>query len=239
MKHCFLPFLICLLLTACQDKPTNCPTDVLSGASVEREGDPAPTSCPDDSTTTPDDPQAPTTPDDTSTGSLVPAEAELFSHDVQFTNFDVDDEDKVYRALDLIRRVIKTPEFRTKVLNHTYNGTKSFANNGGDTNAQIYQTLLDGAETLRPDKNHSMDLQLELYTNNSNNVVGYTYPNVLKIWMNTKYFNQYEACEVARNLIHEWTHKLGYGHDSAVTAKRPYSVPYGVGTIMQNLACDL
>lgn len=235
--------LLSLVLYSCNDKPpTNCSNSgVISGATVEREGDPDPTTCPDDSTTAPDD--TATTPDDTtvddSPTGVVPNIAELFGADVSFTNFSNSDEEKVQRALDLIRQVVRMPEFREKVLNHKYNGAKTFANNNGKTNEQIYLTFLDGAETLRPEKNHIMDLQLELYTNNSNNVVGYTYPNVLKIWMNTKYFNQYEPCQVSRNLFHEWTHKLGYGHDSAVTAKRPYSVPYAVGNIVQSLACNL
>lgn len=228
-------------LTACNDKPTtDCkPATTPVGAAVELEGDPDPTTCPDDSTTTPGDD---TTPDDGDVDDVpgaVPVEADLFGSQVSFTNFDVADEQKVEQALELIRQVVRTPEFRDRVLNHKYNGAKSFANNDGKTNAQIYQTFIDGEEKLNPGKNHRMDLQLELYTNNSNNVVGYTYPNVLKIWMNTKYFNQYEPCEVARNLFHEWSHKLGYGHDSASTAKRPYSVPYGIGSIMQDLACEL
>jgi hypothetical protein len=135
--------------------------------------------------------------------------------------------------------VIRLPEFREKVLNHVYNGKKSFANNNGQTNEQIYLTLLDGEEKLNPGKNNRMDLQLELYTNNSTNVIGYTYPNVLKIWMNRKYFNSYKPPQVARNLFHEWTHKLGYGHDSSATAKRPYSVPYGVGEIIEELALEV
>ena len=244
MKHSILLLLLTIVLTACNDKPTtDCTPSALSGASVEREGDdPTPTTCPDDSTTTPSEP-TPTEPDPepvppTTGGGAVPNEAELFSSEVTFTNFSNSDEDKVQRALDLIRRVIRTEEFRTRVLNHKYNGVKGFASST-KTNAQIYQTFLDGAETLKPEKDHEMDLQLELYTNNSNNVVGYTYPNVLKIWMNTKYFNQYEPCEVARNLFHEWTHKLGYGHDSNVTSRRPYSVPYAVGSIMQDIACEL
>lgn len=244
MKKFIFLSLLTLILSSCNDKPTaNCSSDTVSGATVEREGEADPTTCPDDSTTIPDDTAVTPEPDDDTTdddsSGVVPNAAELFGADVSFTNFTNSDEEKVQRALDLIRQVVRTPEFREKVLNHKYNGSKTFANNNGKTNEQIYESFLDGAETLRPEKNHIMDLQLELYTNNSNNVVGYTYPNVLKIWMNRKYFNQYEPCQVSRNLFHEWTHKLGYGHDSAVTAKRPYSVPYAVGNIIQDLACDL
>lgn len=242
--HILCPFVLLTVLAACNDKAEpGCQAQVPTGAIVEREGDElaGATSCPDapDSTLPNSGPVLPGGESETPPSfSTVPREAALFSSEVNFTNFDSADREKVQRALDLIRQVVQTEEFRDRVLNHRYNGARAFSSTT-KTNAQVYQALLDGAETLRPSVDHEMDLELELYTNNSNNVVGYTYPNVLKIWMNTKYFNQYEPCEVARNLIHEWTHKLGYGHDSDVTARRPYSVPYAVGSIVQDIACEL
>lgn len=242
--------LLCLILTACE-KPTtsNCTPSRTPGATIEREGDTSSTTttCPDDTTTTtvPDgDTSSTTNPGDDSTsttapsdGTGVPTEAELFDADVSFTNFTASDEAKVEKALEMIKAVVRTSEFRDAVLNHTYNGKKAFASTTL-TNEQIYQKFLDGEEMLNPGKNHTMDLQLELYYA-STTTVGYTYPNVLKIWMNKKYFDTYIPAQVSRNLFHEWSHKLGFDHDSAATARRPYSVPYGVGTIMENLARKL
>jgi hypothetical protein len=79
-----------------------------------------------------------------------------------------------------------------------------------------------------------MDLELELYYS-SRNTVGYTYPSGLKIWMNTKYFDVYTPAEVAGNVFHEWTHKLGFGHDSRYSVSRNSSVPYALGYIMEEL----
>lgn len=240
MKTTLSLLALCLLLTACNPPET---TDSCgqTAQAEDTEGNTV-TECPvpdpGGEDTTPDDDVVVTPPDD-SVGPNVPAKAGLFSASVNFTNFQSADIDKVQAALEFIQKVIRTSEFRERVLNHTYQGVKQFVDNNGLTNAQIYEKLLDGAETLRPEIDHQMDLELELYTNYSTSTVGYTYANTIKIWMNRKYFDAYDPEEVARNVFHEWTHKLGFGHDSSSTSRRPYSVPYAIGSIMQDLAYKL
>lgn len=169
------------------------------------------------------------------TGSNVPAQALNFKTNVQYLEgFAASDEEKYNQAVAIVKKVVATEAFRTKVLNHMWNGGKTFADNNGLTNAQIYQSILDAAEKLTPKKNNTMDVGVKLYYN-SNNVVGYTNPSITYINVNTKYFDSYDANEVAGNLFHEWLHKIGYGHDSSVTAKRPYSVPYAVGYMIRDL----
>lgn len=58
--------------------------------------------------------------------------------------------------------------------------------------------------------------------------VGYTYPNVNKIWMNERLHKNFDSCRSASNLAHEGSHKIGYGHDYKRTSRRPYSVPYSI-----------
>ncbi len=178
-------------------------------------------------------------PVSTDDNSAVPTMADLFSANLSFTNFTEADEDKVQAAVDLVKQVVRSGAFRERILNHTYQGQKTFVQNGGKSNQEIYLTLLKGAERLQPEVDHEIDIDLQLYTNNSTNVVGYTYPNVTRVWMNTKYFRNYVPAQVARNLIHEWLHKLGFDHDSGATARRPYSVPYGVGNIIEDLCYDI
>lgn len=167
----------------------------------------------------------------------VPAQALSFSTNVELLNFDTTQAEKYNSAVELVKLVVATEEFRTRVLNFTYDGAKQYSNNNGLTNAQIYQTILDAAEKLQPAKNNRLDLEVELYYAN-NSVVGYTNGSTTQIWVNTKFFNNYKINSVAGNLFHEWLHKLGYGHDSASTARRPYSVPYAIGYIMADIAQD-
>lgn len=71
-------------------------------------------------------------------------------------------------------------------------------------------------------------IDLEFYYSR-NNVIGYTYSSVKKIWMNRKFHNSYSVCAVAKNLAHEVAHKVGFGHDMNATERRPRSVPYSIG----------
>lgn len=175
--------------------------------------------------------------DEDTSASGVPKAALTFDDNVQLIDMTSAQAAKFERAIEIIKSVVATEEFRTRILNHTYNGVKKFVDNNGMTNSQIYNAILDGAEKLSPSKNNTMDLEVVLYTA-SNNVVGYTYPNVTKIWVNTKYFNTYTAAGVAHNLMHEWLHKLGFGHDANATSSRPYSVPYAIGYIVSDLGLE-
>lgn len=197
-----------------------------SDCSNQTGGSSTSASCPSEP---PEDPIPDTDPD-----APVPEEALIFDAEFNLTNFEVADEEKLAKAIEIIKKVIATDEFKDKVLNFTYNGKKEFIDNRGYTNGQIYQILLRGKEKLKPEINHKMDLELELYYSNQN-TVGYTMVNTMKIWMNTKYFDVYTPSQVAGNVFHEWTHKLGFDHATTYSVSRDYSVPYGLGYLIRQL----
>jgi hypothetical protein len=165
--------------------------------------------------------------------SNVPALAQSWSTNVDLYNFSAAQTEKYNKAIALVKKVVATEKFRTRILNHTWSGSKRFASTS-KTNAQVYQSILDAAERLTPAKNNVMDVGVKLYYEN-NTVVGWTNGSITYFNVNTKFFNQYDVNSVAGNLFHEWLHKLGYGHDSAATAQRPYSVPYAVGYIIRDI----
>lgn len=165
----------------------------------------------------------------------LPNEASTFNTNLLLVNFSPANSDKITEAAELIKKVVASEEFRDAILNYTYNGKKEFVDNGGLTNSQIYHRFLMGAERLSPAQNNTIDAELELYYEAST-VVGYTNPKTKRIWMNTKYFNNYSTAQVAGNLTHEWMHKLGFDHSATSTPSRPYSVPYAVGYLITRLA---
>ncbi len=194
-----------------------------------------------DACTTPTDPTDPSDPTDPPVDPPVvdpdpdvPEAAYIFDANIKFVNFDSADELKVQKAIEIIKKVIQSSEFKSKVLNFTYNKKMAFVDNNNLTNAQVYQKLLDGAEDLRPVVDHTMDLELELYYS-WRSTVGYTYPSGLRIWMNTKFFDYYTPSEVAGNIFHEWTHKLGFDHASSYSVSRDNSVPYALGYLIEEL----
>lgn len=169
----------------------------------------------------------------TSTSSL-PALALSFKTNVTLMNLTATQATKYNKAVAMVKKVVATEAFRTKVLNHTYGGVKKFVDNGGKTNAQIYQSILDAAEKLKLVKNNTMDIGVKMYYQASS-TVGYTSTGVTYINVNTKFFDTYAVNQVAGNLFHEWLHKLGYSHSASATASRPYSVPYAIGYMVRDL----
>lgn len=228
---------VLMLLVSCNPKPDDCSTSTekpLTSTASKEDEKPLATNCtPTENPTDPTDPtEDPTDPTDPSED--VPAEALLFDINVTLTKFDANDEIKVRKAFAIIKKVIATKEFKDRVINFTYGSKNTFVDAEGLSNDQIYQKLLDGSEDLIPGNDHEMNLDLELYYA-STSTVGYTYASGLRIWMNTKFFDKYTTSEVAGNVFHEWTHKLGFGHASSYSVSRDSSVPYALGYLIEEL----
>ena len=61
-------------------------------------------------------------------------------------------------------------------------------------------------------------------------------PDTSVITSNRRFFDNFTPAEIAGNLAHEWMHKIGFDHDFNSTSRRPYSVPYAVGDLVESLA---
>ncbi|MCM2351330.1 MAG: hypothetical protein NDI69_15010 [Bacteriovoracaceae bacterium] len=166
----------------------------------------------------------------------LPPAATTWDADLYLVNFNTHEEEKVKKAVSIIKKVISSMEFKDRVLNYSHNGTKQFNDNDGLTNEDIYLKILEGAEKIgSPSKNNTMDVELELY-HQTTKTIGYTYPNTVRIWMNKKYFDRYTPIEVADNLMHEWMHKLGFTHATTWSKNRDHTVPYAIGYLVEELA---
>lgn len=230
LKNFSLLFL-CLLFNSCQRVPSgeNC----TMSAQQDKHGSATPCVLEND---LPPMEDTLTPPAMASEVQYVPTAATLWDADITYVNFSQEQQVKVEEAVALMKKVIGSASFKKRVLSHVFEGKKTFFDNGGLTNAQIYRIILDGAEKVGvTSKNNRMDVVLELY-HATTNTIGYTYPNVTKIWMNTKYFDRYTPVQVAGNLTHEWMHKLGFAHATTWSKSRDHSVPYAIGYIMEELA---
>lgn len=166
----------------------------------------------------------------------VPSQSTLgFDVSLKLENFNREQEEKVLKAAELIKKVIVSEEFKEAILNHTFKGEKTFADNNGLTNAQIYQKIVEGSEELNPGADNKMDLDLQVYFEDTR-TVGYTRPSVFRIWMNSKYLDKNGPAEVTTNMMHEWLHKLGFKHELKHSHRRMNTVPYAIGYIMERLA---
>lgn len=169
----------------------------------------------------------------------VPVEAFSFDFNIDTSRLSRYKEEKIFKTTELLQVIFTSQEFKDRILEHRYKGRRRFARNEGLSNLKIYKKILQGMETLHPVENNAMDIELAMYTDNDSIVLGYTNPFTKKIWMNTKYFNRNSASDVAATLMHEWLHKLGFGHEKERTPDRKYTVPYAIGYIVRDIARKL
>ena len=95
-------------------------------------------------------------------------------------------------------------------------------------NRKLIQTNgLSNLEVVNKIRTTPIDIDLISYYS-WKSVVGYTYPNAKKIWVNSKFYNGSSACAKASNLAHEFSHKQSFGHDFKPNKQRPFSVPYSI-----------
>ena len=161
-----------------------------------------------------------------------------FQISYQLNGFSEEQEAKMELALEKLKIAVKSEEFKQDVLNHIYKGQRRFYKSKGMTNQEVYDHILRGVEDLSPIEDFEMDLKLTLY-HSKTNTVGYTYPNTNEIWVNDKYFNKYTLGEVANNAMHEWLHKIGFEHSYYNNPDRPYTVPYAIGEIIEDIVNKL
>lgn len=156
------------------------------------------------------------------------------SIDIKMRDFTQEQEEKMLKAVERIKIAINSTKFKEKILNHKYKDEFTFVDNAGLSNEEIYKKIMEGAEILTPELDYEIDVDVTMYYKRSS-TVGYTYPNTTRTWVNSRFFNNYTLGEVASNVVHEWTHKLGFEHDFNNNSARPYSVPYAVGEIIEEI----
>lgn len=141
--------------------------------------------------------------------------------------------EKMHASLELVEKIVNTEEFKNRVLNFKNNsGNRAFASNKGLTNEQIYAQFMEGRETLQQNTPGEMNFFLKLYYKRFSKVIGWTNGSINTININWKFFSGFKPSDVAGNLAHEWTHKIGFDHKSA---SEHDSAPYAIGYIVREM----
>jgi hypothetical protein len=145
--------------------------------------------------------------------------------------------DKMNKAFEVLETVVNTEEFKNRVINFKNDkGERAFASNKGKSNEEIYAQFMDGRETLQPNTPGEMNFFLKLYNKSWSKVIGYTDGSTNVININWKFFKNFQPSDVAGNLAHEWTHKIGFDHTSAAEHD---SAPYAIGYIVREMSAKL
>lgn len=160
------------------------------------------------------------------TGSLVVKQMEI-------KGFSGASLEKLDKAFELLEVVVNTEEFKNRVINFVNKkGERQFASNKKLSNEEIFKIFMSGEETLQPTTTGEMNYFVSLYNARFSKVVGWTNAKINTINVNWKFFKNYEANDVAGNLAHEWTHKIGFDHASA---SEHDSAPYAIGYIVREM----
>jgi hypothetical protein len=175
------------------------------------------------------------------------------------TNFRDGDYEKLERILPLCAEALGSDEFQDFMANFSYdlkvcsgrwwwkkcrtdvieNFKDSYINVNGVRKymekEEVYHHLMTAEEVLSEDgEDKEADIFMELDRRSSRNVLGYTYSNTTKQWIYNSFFKNGDDWDIAGNIVHEWVHKMGYGHAYKRTATRQYSVPYAVGYFVRD-----
>lgn len=160
-----------------------------------------------------------------------------FKVNIKSLNYTEVQQQNLLKASELIKKIFNSAEYKKEVIEFTFKGEKKFNENQNKTNDQIYEHLMGGSENLLPEKNNQMDLTVKMYYS-WKSTIGYTYPTEMIVYTNSKFHKNFSPCEIASNLVHEWTHKMGYTHSMKWNRDRDFTVPYGHNTIVKKL-CPL
>lgn len=178
---------------------------------------------------------------ESSEAGYLPAETVPTGHlsvvGMKITGFEGSSLKKLEDAFRVLELAVNSEEFKERVINFKNSrGERAFASNKGFSNEEIYAQFMEGRETLQQDTPGEMNFFLKLYNRSWSKVIGYTSPDTNTININWKFFKNFKPSDVASNLAHEWTHKIGFGHASA---KEHDSAPYAIGYIVKDIASRL
>lgn len=165
----------------------------------------------------------------------VPVEATTFETKIITQGLSVEQEMEVQKAAEIIKLVVSSEEFKERILNHTVNGVKTFLNNNGLTNEQIYQKILEAAESDNLVKDNIMELTLELIPQTSSTKSWFTriVSGIRKIFVYLNLFQNTTPAGIAQTLFQQWLSKLGFEQPSDSSTK--LTVQSAVSSIIREL----
>lgn len=159
----------------------------------------------------------------------------LFRVKITSSNFTESQKLKITEAAQIVEECFNSEYFKIAVLKKETNHQLKF-HYTDDTNEQVYNKIMSGAEVLDQEEDNEADIFLELDNGFTWSAIGYTYPNTKWQWVYNRFFKRMTAAGLAGNIAHEWMHKIGYDHEFNWTPLREHSVPYWVGYFVEEYA---
>jgi hypothetical protein len=140
-------------------------------------------------------------------------------------NFTPEEKEKFLKALEEATKIINSPEFKQRALNLKLEQALGY------NSLEIYQKFMSGSDKFNTVSDKDIDVHITMFYS-FRNTVGYTYPTTWFTWINRKFFSRFNEAEIAGNVVHEYMHNLGFGHNSP---RDKNSVPYAYGYLVRDM----
>ncbi len=158
----------------------------------------------------------------------------------QFTEREIE---KIKNAVSFLVKTYTSNKFLMYVLNYKYVVTKyrweglrkvywkevfyGFWESEGQTQLEIYNNILSGREELSPELDNEADIFLKVDRTYNAGSLAYTYKSNKTIYIYEYTLKNKTSNFIAGTLLHEYCHKVGYGHNSG--KRKRHTVPYAIG----------
>lgn len=144
-------------------------------------------------------------------------------------NYDSISLKKLSQAVLLLDSILITDDFRIRVLNAKFVGTK------GKSNQEIYDNLMSGNSKFDSSHDKTINLYLAVYAKyGGRNELGFT--SGKKTSTHRCFIHKNNVGCLAGHLIHEYMHVMGFSHNR-ISSEKPKSktVPYVIGNIVKTM----
>lgn len=136
----------------------------------------------------------------------------------------------------LIEEVVNDEYFREEILKADFKDRRFIDENRNvidiNNNETILKKIISGQEQYTGEvEDFEWDLRITLYRSWTREI---GYRSRENIFTKKSKFRKLNARFIAAHWIHEYMHVIGFTHDHKRTFKRPYSIPYLIGTIASN-----
>lgn len=150
---------------------------------------------------------------------------------VSLTGFNTTQAERFKKIVKNCEVVINSKEYASGVLLFSYQDKQKFIDTT-DSNEVILKKILS--------KDWELEYKLERLSAFSKSI-GYTYPTVKWIALNSRKYPSLSDGDVCANIVHEYGgHKFGrYGHAMKWSEARDYSVPYGLGYLAEKVYVNM
>lgn len=146
-------------------------------------------------------------------------------YSVNFENGTHGQRGKVIIAIEKAHEVMESDLFKERILNYTQpNGVKEF-----------YQAEMGNEEVYKILMEREWKYSIRFYSKRFSSANAYVQPPSPVVNLNWAKMANWPLHNLANTTTHEATHLFGFTHDYLRTTNRPYSVPYGVGQIVEDI----